>query len=179
MQVSLVHHFTHNQQLCVQESNEVQKASVKFLTTNLSSFSNSHTTSSSFMPLNRESDYLTGSEVVMIPITLIMLGCLNCPMMTASCRNFTLSSSVNPPSRDFTATSTPGLLLDVTGLQTPRFTVPNCPLPRNSRSLQKNKEHSYQCKQWASGLRRNDVKGKQNGNRNGRQKQCIFNKLQQ
>ena len=59
---------------------------------------------------------LTGSEVVMTPTILMMLGCLNCPMMAASCRNFTLSSSVDSPSRDFTATSTPGLLLEGEGL---------------------------------------------------------------
>ena len=68
---------------------------------------------------------LTGSEVVMTPTILMMLGCLNCPMMAASCRNLTLSSSVGSPSRDFTATSTPGLLLEGEGLHTPRFTVPN------------------------------------------------------
>ena len=33
MQVSLVHHFTHNQQLYVQESNGVEKASVKLYDT--------------------------------------------------------------------------------------------------------------------------------------------------
>ena len=77
-------------------------------------------------------NYLTGSEVVMTPAILMMLGCLNCPMMAASCRNFTLSSSVDSPSRDFTATSTPELLLEGEGLHTPRFTVPNWPLPRYS-----------------------------------------------
>ena len=70
-------------------------------------------------------NYLTGSEVVMTPAILMMLGCLNCPMMAASCRNFTLSSSVDSPSRDFMATSTPELLLEGEGLHTPRFTVPN------------------------------------------------------
>ena len=77
-------------------------------------------------------NYLTGSEVVMTPAILMMLGCLNCPMIAASCRNFTLSSSVDSPSRDFTATSTPGLLLEGEGFHTPRFTVPNWPLPRYS-----------------------------------------------
>ena len=69
------------------------------------------------MALNR--DDLTGSEVVMTPITPMMLGFLNCPMTAASCKNFTLSFSVDSASRTSTTTSTPELLLGVTGLHTP------------------------------------------------------------
>jgi len=120
VEISLVHQFTDNHHLGSEERNMIRFAyTLGILTQNL-----------------------TGFDVVIIPTILITLGCLNCPMMAASCRNFTLSSCVKLPSRDFTATSTLGLFLYVTGLHSPRFTVPNWPLPRCSWSLQYEKVHT-------------------------------------
>ena len=82
---------------------------------------------------------LTGSPSVTTPYIVTTLWCLNCPMMAASWRNLTLSSSPDPSLRVFTATSTsppPSPLPN-----TPLYTVPNCPDPSKSPSL-----HSYNNK---------------------------------
>ena len=57
-----------------------------------------------------------------------MLGCLNWPMMAASCRNLIVSSPVGFGCNILTATS----LLPLEACQIPLFTVPNCPDPKYS-----------------------------------------------
>ena len=76
-------------------------------------------------------EVLTGSPVVTTPISLTTLGCLNCPLMAASWRNLTFSSSEAPGWSCFTATSMAPIGLS----QTPWFTVPNSPDPNTPVSL--------------------------------------------
>ena len=74
---------------------------------------------------------LTGSPTVTTPMSLTTLGCQNCPLMAASCRNFTVSSSVEPSLSILTATS-----LELPGRShVPFITVPNWPEPMNFFSL--------------------------------------------
>ena len=60
------------------------------------------------------------------------LGCLNWPMMAASCRNLILSCSSDPSFSVFTATSTSSPVVEC---HTPRCTLPNWPEPRKLPSL--------------------------------------------
>ena len=77
----------------------------------------------------------TGCSVVTTPYSFTTLGWLNCPMMAASCRNLTLSSSFTPGFRVLTATGT-----SPSGdHHTPLSTVPNWPEPRWSTTL--HREH--------------------------------------
>ena len=77
------------------------------------------------------STQLTGCSVVTTPYSFTTLGWLNCPMMAASCRNLTLSSSFTPGFRVLTATGT-----SPSGdRHTPLSTVPNWPEPRWSTTL--------------------------------------------
>ena len=74
---------------------------------------------------------LTGSPTVTTPISLTTLGCQNCPLMAASCKNLTLSCSEEPSFSTFTATS----LDPPERSHTPFITVPNCPDPSWSLTL--------------------------------------------
>ena len=76
---------------------------------------------------------LTGSPTVTTPRSFTTLGCLNCPLMAASCRNLTLSSCEALDCSVFTATST----APVGDCHIPLFTVPNWPEPRCSVILKK------------------------------------------
>ena len=67
----------------------------------------------------------TGFPTVTTPSSCTMLGCLNWPLMAASCRNLTVSFSEVPSCSTFTATSTHAF----PSCHTPLFTVPNCPEP--------------------------------------------------
>ena len=69
---------------------------------------------------------LTGSPTVTTPYSFTTLGWLNWPMMAASCRNLTWSSSHDPSFIVLTATS----VYPECVYHTPRFTIPNCPEPR-------------------------------------------------
>ena len=76
---------------------------------------------------------LTGSSSVIIPYISTTLGCENCAMMTASCRNFTLSFSEAPGLSVLIATS-----FEPKGeSHTPFSTVPNWPEPRWPTSLRR------------------------------------------
>ena len=69
---------------------------------------------------------LTGSPMVTTPCSLTTLGWWNWPIMAASCRNFTLSSSEVLSLSVLIATGT-----DPVGVvHTPLLTVPNCPDPK-------------------------------------------------
>ena len=70
-------------------------------------------------------NYLTDSVLLTTPYKETTLGCVNCAMMAASWRNFTLSVSVAPSLRSFSAT---GMSL-VLFLHTPCSTKPNFPEP--------------------------------------------------
>ena len=96
---------------------------------------------------------LTGSSTVTTPRSFTTLGCLNCPLMAASCRNFTASLSEAPGFSVFTATS----MVPVDNCHTPLVTVPNWPDPRWSVILQRLLQLSYshpdsQCIKATSGL---------------------------
>ena len=75
---------------------------------------------------------LTGSPTVTTPWSLTMLGCLNWPLMAASCRNLSLSSSLDSGLRVLIATSTGE---PPPASHFPRFTTPNCPDPNDSPTL--------------------------------------------
>ena len=74
---------------------------------------------------------LTGPATVTTPCNVTMLAWWNCPMMAASCRNLTFSTSDASFFSVFMATST-----GPSGeLHTPFSTHPNCPEPRCSPIL--------------------------------------------
>ena len=62
------------------------------------------------------------------PYNLTTLGWKNCPMMAASCRNFTLSDFITLGLSVFTATSSGRGFAGK--FQTALFTLPNCPEPK-------------------------------------------------
>ena len=78
---------------------------------------------------------LTGSPTVTTPRSFTTLGCLNCPLIAASCRNLTLSSCDALDCSVFTATST----APAGDCHIPLFTVPNWPEPRCCVILKKHK----------------------------------------
>ena len=88
---------------------------------------------------------LTGSPTVTTPRSFTTLGCLNCPLMAASCRNLTLSSCEALDCSVFTATST----APAGDCHIPLFTVPNWPEPRCSVILKKRLAVKYyKLKMW-------------------------------
>ena len=88
---------------------------------------------------------LTGSPTVTTPRSFTTLGCLNWPLMAASCRNLTLSSCEALDCSVFTATST----VPAGDCHIPLFTVPNWPEPRCSVILKKRfAVKYYKLKMW-------------------------------
>ena len=82
---------------------------------------------------------LTGSPTVTTPCSLTILGWWNCPMMAASCRNLTFSSSEASGRSVLIATST-----GPSGeSHTPLSTRPNCPDPRGHVVLWSLKHLNY------------------------------------
>jgi len=73
----------------------------------------------------------TSSPTVTTPCSWTTLGCLNWPLMAASCRNFTLSASDVPPFSILIATSS----CPISDCHLPLFTTPNWPDPRLSPLL--------------------------------------------
>ena len=81
---------------------------------------------------------LTGSVLLTTPYKETTLGCVNCAMMAASWRNFTLSVLDDPSLRIFSAT---GMLL-APFFHKPCSTEPNCPDPRCPCTLRTNSHNS-------------------------------------
>ena len=75
---------------------------------------------------NGNTGILTGSPTVTTPCNCTTLGWLNCPIMAASWRSFTFSSS-----GEFVVTILTAMPIGPFGdCHTPSLTVPNCPDPR-------------------------------------------------